>query len=83
MQVVYPICCGIDVRQAQLTACLRRLDPAGHVTQEIREFATTTGVLLMLTEWLVAQHCPVVAMESRESTGNRSITCSTGPSRCS
>ena len=38
MQVVYPVCCGIDVHQAQLTACLRQVDTTGHVTQEIREF---------------------------------------------
>ena len=36
----------------------------GHVTQEIREFGTTLSALLLLLEWLVAQHCPVVAMES-------------------
>jgi hypothetical protein len=30
MQVVHPICCGIDVHQAQLTACLRRVDADGH-----------------------------------------------------
>jgi hypothetical protein len=31
MQVVHPVCCGIDVHQAQLTACLRQVDGAGHV----------------------------------------------------
>jgi hypothetical protein len=40
MQVVHPICCGIDVHQTQLTACLRRVDADGQVTQEVREFAT-------------------------------------------
>ena len=32
MPVVYPVCCGIDVHQAQLTACLRQVDGEGHVT---------------------------------------------------
>jgi transposase len=64
MQVVYPICCGIDVHQAQLTACLRQVDEGGHVTQEVWDFGTTTSALLALLEWLVEQHCPVVAMES-------------------
>ena len=64
MQVVYPVCCGIDVHQAQLTACLRRVDVDGHVTQEVREFGTTTSALLACLEWLTTQHCPVVAMES-------------------
>ena len=35
MQVVYPVCCGIDVHQAQLTACLRQVDGEGHVTYVI------------------------------------------------
>ena len=41
MHVVHPICCGIDVHQAQLTACLRRVDGDGHVREGVREFATT------------------------------------------
>jgi transposase len=64
MQVVHPICCGIDVHQAQLTVCLRRVDADGHVTQEVREFATTYEALFTLSEWLTGQQCPVVAMES-------------------
>jgi transposase len=64
MQVVHPVCCGIDVHQARLTACLRCVAGDSQVTQEGREFATTYSALLALTEWLVEQHCPVVAMES-------------------
>ena len=64
MQVVHPICCGIDVHQAQLTACLRRVAEDGQVPQGVREFATTYPALLALLDWLSAQHCPVVAMES-------------------
>jgi transposase len=64
MQVVHPICCGIDVHQAQLTACLRRVDADGQVTQEVRAFATTYDALLTLSTWLTEQQCPVVAMES-------------------
>jgi transposase len=64
MQVVYPVCCGIDVHQARLTACLRGVQGDGQVTQDVREFATTYSALLALTEWLVEQHCSVVAMES-------------------
>jgi transposase len=64
MQVVHPVCCGIDVHQAHLTACLRCIQGDSQVTQEVREFATTYSALLAFTEWLVEQHCPVVAMES-------------------
>jgi len=64
MQVVYPVCCGIDVHQAQLTACLRRVGTDGQITQDVREFGTMYNDLLTLSDWLVAQDCPVVAMES-------------------
>src|SRR5262249_43623801 len=64
MQVVHPVCCGIDVHKDTLTACLRRVDANGQVSKEGREFATTYTSLLTLSDWLVEQHCPVVAMES-------------------
>jgi transposase len=64
MQVVHPICCGIDVHQACVTACLRQVQEDGQVTTEVREFATTYDALLALSDWLTAQHCPIVAMES-------------------
>ena len=64
MQVVYPVCCGIDVHQAQLTACLRRVSPEGQITTERRDFRTTYAELLALRDGLMASHCPVVAMES-------------------
>ncbi len=64
MQVVYPICCGLDVHQVQLTACLCRVDADGHVTQEVREFGPPTSARLAMLAWLVDQQCPVVAMES-------------------
>jgi transposase len=64
MPVVHPICCGLDVHQAQLTACLRRVDTDGQVSTDVRAFATTDDALLTLSTWLTEQHCPVVALES-------------------
>ena len=64
MQVEHPVCCGIDVHKAMPTACLRRVGTDGQVSKEGREFATTYTSLLALSDWLVEQHCPVVAMES-------------------
>lgn len=64
MQVVHPICCGLDVHQAILTACLRRVSDDGQVTTALRSFGTTYPELLELSDWLVEQDCPVVAMES-------------------
>ena len=83
MQVEHPVCCGIDVHKDTLTACLRRVDANGQVSKEGREFATTYTSLLALSDWLVEQHCPVVAMESTVSIGSPSIMCSLVRSRCS
>jgi hypothetical protein len=46
VQVVHPICCGIDLHQAQLAACLRRATDDRQVTQGVREFATAYPPLL-------------------------------------
>ena len=64
MQVEHPVCCGIDVHKDTLTACLRRVEADGQVSKEGRECATTYTSLLALSDWLIEQHCPVVAMES-------------------
>jgi len=64
MEILYTICCGLDVHKDSITACLRRLGAAGHVTKELRSFGTTTGALLTLCDWLVAAGCTHVAMES-------------------
>ena len=64
MEILYAICCGLDVHKDSITACLRRRGGRGHVTQELRPFGTTTGELLTLCDWLVAAGCTHVAMES-------------------
>jgi transposase len=40
------------------------VDANGQVSKERRECATTYTSLLTLSDWLVEQHCPIVAMES-------------------
>ena len=60
---MHPLCGGIDVHQAQLTDCRRRVDADGQVTQEVREFATTDDAVLTLSTWLTEQQGPVVALE--------------------
>jgi transposase len=39
-------------------------DAGGRVAKEIRTFGTTTGALLALLDWLVAEGVEAVAMES-------------------
>ena len=64
MQVVHPICCGLDVHRDVVVACLRRDAGKGVVQKESRTFATTLGTLRELAGWLHEQECSVVGMES-------------------
>ena len=64
MEVIHSVCCGLDVHQASVTACLRRMAEDGTITLEITEFSTTVQGLVELSEWLIEAHCPIAAMES-------------------
>ena len=64
MEVVHPVCCGLDVHQASIAACVRRTSPDGSTTSETREFSTVFKGLTELLEWLTESKCPVAAMES-------------------
>jgi transposase len=59
MRVLYERCCGLDVHKKTVVACV--LTPQG---QQVRTFGTTTRELLALGDWLRAQGCTHVAMES-------------------
>jgi transposase len=63
MDVVYPRCAGLDVHQKTVVVCARVADGA-RVQREVHTFATTTGELLTLAEWLAARAITHVAMES-------------------
>jgi transposase len=67
MDVLHACCAGLDVHKRTVVACVRRVDPAGKVIKNIKTFATMTGDLLDLTDWLTAQGVKVVAMESTGS----------------
>jgi transposase len=64
METIHPVCCGLDVHEASVTACLRRVNADGTINVEIREFGTTVKELTALGEWLVEEGCPLAAMES-------------------
>jgi transposase len=59
MEVLYACCCGIDVHAQMLVACLIK---DGH--KETRTFSTMTDDLLRLLDWLRAEGCTHVAIES-------------------
>ena len=51
MHIVHPVCCGIDVHAALLTACLRRVSEDGQSTTEVVEDGTTYSDLLAFRSW--------------------------------
>jgi transposase len=64
MEAIVERCCGLDVHQAQVTACLLVGRPGQKAKKEVRRFGTFTRELLALRDWLVASGCTHVAMES-------------------
>ena len=48
MEVLYPVCCALDVHQASVTACLRAPGDGPQRRQEVRTFGTTTRELRCL-----------------------------------
>jgi len=64
MEVVYETCCGLDVHQATVVACVRRWGERRRRTGEVRTFGTTTKELLGLVDWLAELGVTHVAMES-------------------
>lgn len=64
VDIIYPICCGMDVHKNFLVACIATTDERSHTTHQIRRFSTYKGDLLKLAEWLIENHCCDVCMES-------------------
>jgi transposase len=64
VEVLVERCAGLDVGKADLKACIRVPGPRGGRRQQIKTFATTTGALLELRQWLVEQRVTVVGMEA-------------------
>ncbi len=64
VDIVYPICCGMDVHKNFLVACIATTDERSNTTHQIRRFSTFTGDLRRLAAWLLENHCCDVCMES-------------------
>jgi transposase len=63
MEVVYGRCCGIDVHKKEIVACLI----VGQRKRVTKTYGATTHALYELVEWLKAEKCEIVAMESTGS----------------
>lgn len=64
MEAIVERCAGLDVHQATVVACLNIGAANAKPTKEIRTFGTTLPDLEELRDWLQANGCTLVAMES-------------------
>jgi len=64
LRIIYPICCGLDVHKSTVFACIAATDENGVTTYQSRKFSTFTHELRELSEWLAANSCKDVCMES-------------------
>ena len=64
MDVLYRVCCGLDVHKKTVVACLRFPGPTGKRAEKVRTFRTTTRELLGRADWLTAAGCTHVAIRT-------------------
>jgi len=64
VEIVYPVCCGMDVHKNFLVACIAVTNEHSHTEHHIRRFSTYAGDLRRLSEWLASYNCRDVCMES-------------------
>ena len=64
MDVIVQRPAALDVHKEQVTVCVRFPAANGSRAQEVREFKTTVGGLLVLHDWLKAHGVTQVAMEA-------------------
>jgi transposase len=64
MEIFVEKCCGLDVHQSRIVACVLTGKAGSKPTAEIRTFLPFTRDLLALADWVKASGCTHVAMES-------------------
>jgi transposase len=64
MELLYPRCAAIDVHKRTAVAAVAWVDEAGRHHRQVRTFATMTGDLERLRDWLAERGVTHVAMES-------------------
>jgi len=64
VEVVHPVCAGMDVHKGSVTVCLVWREKNGKRCKELRTFSTMTNSLLEMRDWLASYRCPVIAIES-------------------
>jgi len=64
VDIVYPVCCGMDIHKDFLVACVAVTDERSHTEHHIKRFSTYTKGLRALVVWLGTFGCRDVCMES-------------------
>ena len=67
MRVLHERCCGLDIHQRFVVACLLATSPDGAVHKEVRTYSPMTNDLLAFADWLRAESGGPVVMESTGS----------------
>ena len=80
MRALVERCCGLDVHQDTVVACLLIGEPGKPLRQEVRTWATTTRALEALRDWLQAEKVTHVGRRAQASTGAPSTPCWKGTS---
>lgn len=64
LKIVYQICCGIDVHNTFVVACIASTNSKGVTTYKSHRFSTFTKGLKELLQWLIDNNCKDICMES-------------------
>ncbi len=64
MKDLLEVCCGLDVHKEMIAACLLSGSLGTEPKEEVREFSTLLSGLEEMREWLKANNCRDIAMES-------------------
>ena len=64
LKIVYPICCGLDVHKNFIFVCVASTNEKGITSYKDHRFNTFTKGLRELADWLKANSCSDVCMES-------------------
>jgi hypothetical protein len=52
IQIMHPVCCGLDVHKEKVSACLITVDKDRQEQYKIKEFGTFTDDLMVMKKWL-------------------------------
>ena len=64
MKVVYPVCCGVDVHKAFFVATIIKTTDGIEPHYQKKRFSTYNGDITAFKDWLFANNCKDVCMES-------------------